>query len=90
VVALVLIVTVLLASAPSVLKLPAASENLVLATLMVALPGVVPAVGVKVAVQTLGSVVLWVRLLRLPPVTAMSSAVKSVLGSDRVKVTVAV
>ena len=40
--------TVLLASAPSVLKLPAASLNLVEATLMVPLV-LVPGVGVKVA-----------------------------------------
>ena len=52
--ALVASVTVLLASWPSLLRLPAASENLSLATLMVALAGVpvpVPVlVGVKVAV----------------------------------------
>ena len=46
--ALVLSVTVLLASLPSVLKLPAASLNLVLATLMLALVPVLA--GVKVAV----------------------------------------
>ena len=38
----------------------------------------------------MGSVVLWVRLLKLPPVTATSSAVKSLLSSDRVKVMTAV
>ena len=46
---LTLIVTVLLASLPSALKLPAASENLLLATLIDAVV-VLLGVGVKVAV----------------------------------------
>ena len=81
-------VTLLLASAPSALKLPAASENLVLATLMVALLPV--AAGVKMAVQTLGSVALCWKLPSVPPVTATSTALKSATGSDSVKVTAAV
>ena len=74
-------VTVLLA----VLLLPAASVNLVLATLTEAL--VPPAIGVKVAVYVVPEPV---KLLNVPPVTETSSATKSVLDSDSVNVIVAV
>ena len=73
-------------SAPSVLRLPAASASWLLATWMVALVLVLS--GVKVAVQTLGSVVLCTRGPRVPPETWMSSRVKSALSSLRVKVMV--
>jgi len=86
--ALVVRLTVLLASRPSLLLLPAASWNLSDATLMLALVPVLA--GVKVAVQTSGLVALCAKLLRVPPVTATSAAVKSLLASDSVKVTVAV
>ena len=83
----------LLASAPSALELPAASLNLLLATLMVAVPEL-PEAGVKVAVYTSGLLGLTVRALKVPPVTAMSPAlplqVKSVLTSLSVKVMVSV
>ena len=78
----------LLASAPSLLKLAAASLNLSDPTLMLA---TVPLLAdVKVAVQTSGLLVLCVRPPRLPPVTTMSSRAKSLVASERVKVTVAV
>ena len=78
----VVMLTVLLASAPSRLRLPAASLNLSEATLTLALTTVL-AVGVKVAVNSLPEPV---KLLRVPPVTVTSAAVKSVLSSLRVKV----
>ena len=73
-VVLTTIVTVLFESDPSILKLPAASENLLLETLITPLV-VLLVLGVNVAVKLVPEPA---KLLRVPPETTMSLKTKSV------------